>query len=129
MTTEVKNMTVTEVANKWAEHCRTGRWDLAQQELYADNCVSLEMEGAGMPNQRVEGMEAIAEKGKQWGEMVQEFHGAEIEGPIVAGNHFTASMKMDITMKGQERKIDEEVGVFRVENGKIVCEQFFYPVG
>jgi len=115
-------MTTKEVAN-------TGRWDLAHQELYADNCVSLEMEGANMPNQRVEGMEAITQKGKQWNEMVEEFHGAEIDGPIVAGNHFSATMKMDITMKGQPRKIDEEVCIFRVENGKIVSEQFFYPIG
>jgi len=45
-----------------------------------------------------------------------------------AGDHFTASMKMDITMKGQPRKIDEEVGMFRVKDGKIVCEQFFYAI-
>jgi len=120
-------MTTQEIANKWAEYCRTGRYDLAQGELYADNCVSLEMEGAqGFPT-RVEGMEAIKIKGEKWNEMVETFHGAEIEGPIVAGNHFSATMKMDITMKGQERKIDEELCIFRVENGKIVCEQFFYP--
>jgi len=122
-------MTTQEVANKWAAYCRTGQMDKAQSELYDQNCVSLEMEGAqGFP-QRVEGMEAIAEKGKQWDQMVEAFHGVEIEGPIVAGNHFTASMKMDITMKGQPRKIDEEVAMFRVENGKIVSEQFFYAVG
>jgi len=122
-------MSTQEVANKWAEYCRTGQMDKAQEELYDKNCVSLEMEGAqGFP-QRVEGMEAIAEKGKQWDQMVEAFHGVEIEGPIVAGNHFTASMKMDITMKGQPRRIDEEVAMFRVENGKIVSEQFFYAVG
>ena len=36
-------------------------------------------------------------------------------------------MKMDITMKGQARKVDKEVAVFSVENGKIVSEHFFYP--
>lgn len=122
-------MTTTEIANKWAEYCRTGRWDLAQSELYADNCVSLEMEGAqGFPP-KVEGMEAIKAKGEQWNTMVEEFHGVEIEGPIVAGDHFTASMKMDITMKGQPRKNDAELAIFRVQDGKIVSEQFFYPVG
>ncbi len=122
-------MTTTEIANKWAEYCRTGRWDLAQSELYDEHCVSLEMEGAqGFPP-KVEGMEAIKAKGEQWNAMVEEFHGVEIEGPIVAGNHFTASMKMDITMKGQPRKNDAELAIFRVQNGKIVSEQFFYPVG
>ena len=122
-------MTTQDVANKWADYCRTGRWDKAQEELYADSCVSLEMEGAqGFP-QKVEGMEGIKMKAQQWNQMVDEFHGVEIEGPIVAGNHFTASMKMDITMKGQPRRVDEEIALFRVENGKIVSEQFFYPVG
>lgn len=121
-------MTTQEIATKWAEYCRTGQMDKAQQELYSDDCISLEMEGAqGFPT-RVEGIQGINEKGKQWEQMVEEFHGLEIEGPIVAGNHFTASMKMDITMKGQPRRNDEELALFRVEDGKIVSEQFFYAV-
>lgn len=122
-------MSTQEVANKWAAYCRSGQWDKAQAELYASNCVSLEMEGSqGLP-EKVAGMEAIKAKGEQWNSMVEAFHGAEIEGPIVAGNHFTASINTDITMKGQPRRVNEEVGVFRVENGKIVSEQFFYPLG
>jgi len=122
-------MNTQEIANKWAEYCLSGQMDKAQEELYADNCVSIEMEGVqGFP-QKVEGMEAIKIKGKHWNDSVQEFHGLEIEGPIVGANHFTAIMKMDITMKEMPRKIDEEVAIFRVENGKIVSEQFFYPLG
>jgi len=87
------------------------------------------MDGAQGMTPRAEGMEAILEKSQKWGSMVEEFHSMEIEGPIVAGNHFTASMKMDITMKGIPRRVDEEVCVFQVENGKIVNERFFYPIG
>jgi len=122
-------MTTNEIAQKWAEYCKTAQWDKALNELYADNCVSIEMEGAeGMP-QRVEGMDAIKQKGEMWNSMVEDFHGMEIEGPLVAGDHFTATMKMDITMKGQPRKKDEEIALFRVQDGKIVSEQFFYPLG
>lgn len=121
-------MSTQEVANKWAEYSRTSNWDMAQEKLYDNNCVSLEMEGVqGFP-QRVEGMEAIKFKGQQWQKMIDQFHSMEIEGPIVAGNHFTASMKMDITMKGQQRRVEEQVGIFKVANGKIVSEQFFYPL-
>jgi len=121
-------MTTQEIASQWAEYCRTGQMDKAQQELYSEDCISLEMEGAqGFP-QRVEGMAAIAEKGKLWESMVEEFHGLEMDGPIVAGNYFTATMKMDITMKGQPRRIDEEIALYKVENGKIVSEQFFYAI-
>lgn len=121
-------MSTQTVANKWAEYCRTGQWDKAMDELYGDNIISLEMEGAqGFPP-RLEGIEAVKQKGEQWNSMVETFHGLEIEGPIVAGDHFTATMKMDITMKGMGRTTNEEVAVFKVENDKIVFEQFFYPV-
>ncbi len=122
-------MTTQEIANKWADYCRTGKWDQALAELYADHSVSIEMEGAqGFPY-RVEGMEAIKAKAEQWNGMVEAFHGVEIEGPLVAGDHFSATMKMDVTMKGQPRRVNEEVAIFRVADGKIVSEQFFYPVG
>ncbi|MFK7756982.1 MAG: SnoaL-like domain-containing protein [Flavobacteriales bacterium] len=122
-------MEVKDVANKWAEYCNTGQFDKAYAELYDQNCVSLEVEGAQGYPARTEGIEAILVKSKRWDDMVEEFHGMEIEGPIVAGNHFTATMKMDITMKGMSRRKDEEVAVFQVKDGKIVNEQFFYPIG
>ena len=121
-------MSTQEIANKWAAYCREGQWDKAQEELYDPHCISLEMEGTG-PEYKVEGIEAIKMKGEQWNQQMEAFHGIEIEGPTVAGNHFTAAMKMDITMKDQPRRIDEEICVFKVENGKIVNEQFFYPLG
>ena len=121
-------MNTKEVAQKWAKYCQEGTFDKAYQELYDQNCVSLEMKGYPGGTERAEGMEAIAQKGEKWNSMVEQFHGVEIEGPIVAGNHFTATMKMDITMKGQPRNVDEEICVFKVENGKIVQEQFFYAV-
>ena len=121
-------MTIKEIAAKWAEYCQQGQWDKAHEELYHENAVSIEMDGAqGFPP-KVEGIAAITEKTKMFDNMVEEFHGLEIEGPIVGGNHFTAVMKMDVTMKGQPRNIDEEIALFRVENGKIVSEQFFYQV-
>lgn len=121
-------MTTQEVADRLVHLCRTGQWDKAQQELYAENAISLELPGTPFP-ERVEGMDAIRAKGEQWESMVEEFHGVTIDGPIVAGNHFSCTMNMDITMKGQPRQINEEIAVFQVENGKIVKEQFFYPLG
>lgn len=118
-------MTTKEVADKLVEYCSTGRWDLAQAELYAENCVSLEMPGTDFP-ERTEGLEAIKAKGAQWGQMVEAFHGIEIDGPIVSGPYFTISMTMDVTMKGAPRRKDPELCVYKVEDGKVVSEQFFY---
>ena len=122
-------MTTQEVANKYVEMCNAGKMDEIQAALYAENAVSIEMEGAPGASQKVEGMEAIKAKGQYWQGSVEAFHGIEVEGPVVAGEHFSCALKMDITYKGQARKKDEELAMFRVKNGKIVSEQFFYPVG
>ncbi|MEL7534775.1 MAG: SnoaL-like domain-containing protein, partial [Bacteroidota bacterium] len=90
-------MSTQEIAAKWANYCNTGQSEKAYQELYHQDCISVEMPGAQGYPERAEGMAAIMEKGKQWGEMIETFHAMEIEGPIVAGNYFTATMKMDIT--------------------------------
>lgn len=121
-------MTTQEVANKLVEYCSTGQWEKAQSELYHDNAVSIEMEGAKDVPPKVEGLEAIKQKGIHWESMVEEFHGMEIDGPIVAGDHFSCTMKMDITMKGAPRMKSEEIALFKVADGKIVSEQFFYAL-
>ncbi len=121
-------MDTQEVANKLVQYCRMGQYTEAQEELYADNAVSIEPEGS--PNPNVSGIDAIREKAKQWAEMVEEVHGGEISDPIVAGNFFSLVMKNDVTFKGMGRATIEEISVYEVQNGKIVKEQFFYqPMG
>lgn len=117
-------MTTQEVANRFYELSQEGKWQEIQNELYADNCVSIEPEGT--PNWKVEGMEAIREKGKQFNEMTEEVHSAYCNEPIVAGNHFSCAMGMDITMKGLGRSEMHEICVYEVQNGKVVKEQFFF---
>ncbi len=120
-------MTTREVANRLVELCRTGQWENAFAELYSNDAVSIEMPGSPYP-ERCEGMEAIAAKGKQWEGMVEDFHGVEVSDPIVAGDHFSCTMTMDITIKGMPRTKNEEVCVYEVKDGKIVSEQFFYSL-
>ena len=118
-------MTTQEVAQRWVELCRQGQYGQAQDELYADNAKSVEPEGTDWGT--AHGMDEIRKKGEQWNEMVEEVHGGEISDPVVAGNHFAASMKTDVTYKGMGRSDFEEVAVYEVQDGKIVKEQFFYP--
>ncbi len=121
-----KQMTTQEVANRLVTLCREGKNMEAMKELYDTNITSLEM--AGAPNPEVKGIEAVTEKSNQWYAMVDEFHGSEISEPIVAGNHFTCTMKMDVTFKDANRVQMEEVAVYTVNNGKITQEQFFYEL-
>jgi len=125
MTTQEAVMTTQEVANRFNELAQTGQWQQIQDELFADNAVSIEPEHSqGMRS--AEGMDAIRNKGKQFGEMVEEMHGGFSNEPQVAGNHFAVAMGMDVTMKGQGRMKMDEIAVYEVKDGKIVKEQFFY---
>jgi len=57
--------------------------------------------------------------------MVSEVHGIDISEPMVAGNTFAVTMRMDTTMKDKKRMDMTELCVYHVKDGKIVSEQFF----
>ena len=118
-------MTTQEVANRFNELAQTGQWEQIQNELFAENAVSIEPPGSqGLPT--VEGLSAIKEKGKKFSEMVEEMHGGYSTPPVVGGKFFSVAMGMDCTMKGMGRQKMDEIAVYEVKDGKIVKEQFFY---
>jgi SnoaL-like domain len=118
-------MTTQEVANRFNELAQTGQWEQIQNELFADNAVSIEPPGSqGL--QSVEGLSAIKEKGKKFSEMVEEMHGGYSTPPVVGGRFFSVAMGMDCTMKGMGRQKMDEIALYEVKDGKIVREQFFY---
>ncbi len=119
-------MTTAEVANKLVSLCRQGKNMEAVESLYADNVVSKEMPGA--PNELVTGIKEVYQKGEDFFAMVQEWHGAEVSDPVVAGNHFSTRMTMDATFKDGNRVNMEEIAIYEVKDGKIVNEQFFYSM-
>ncbi|AXT59973.1 nuclear transport factor 2 family protein [Aquimarina sp. AD10] len=117
-------MNTQQVANRLVELCRIGENMQALNELYDQNVISKEMPGS--PNPITNGKEAVIKKSEDWYASVEEFHGGEISDPLIAENHFSCTMKMDCTFKGQGRMQIEEVAVYQVNNGKITEEQFFY---
>ena len=119
-------MTTQEIADRLVTLCREGKWEECFEELYSPNAVSIEPKGAMI--ERAEGMEEIRKKGEVWQEKMEEFHGSSVGNPIVAGNHFSCTMMIDCTMKGVGRQKMEEICVYEVQGGKVVKEQFFYPI-
>ena len=117
-------MTTQEVANKLVNYCRQAQFQEAIQDLYSNDIVSIEPDGA--PVKEVTGLEGVIQKGQQFAEMLEEMHGMEVSDPVVAENFFSCSMKMDVTMKGGPRMVMEEVAVYNVKDGKIVREEFFF---
>ena len=125
MSTTEAVMTTKGVANRFNELAQSGQWEKIQDELFANDAVSLEPpQSQGM--QSAEGLPAIKEKGKQFGAMVEEMYGGYSHEPQVAGNFFAVAMGMDCKMKGMDRMKMDEIALYEVNNGKIVKEQFFY---
>jgi len=120
-----KTLTTTEVAARFNELAKEGNWNKIQDELFAENAVSIEPPNSpGL--QSVEGLPAIKQKGKDFESSVEEMHGGYSSDPIVTGNHFAVAMGMDATMKGMGRTKMDEIALYEVKDGKIVKEQFFY---
>ena len=66
-------------------------------------------------------------KGQEWEAMLETVHSSEVSDPIVAENFFSLTMKMKVTLKGMSEPMNmDEICVYRVEDGKVVTEQFFY---
>ncbi|AUP80308.1 nuclear transport factor 2 family protein [Flavivirga eckloniae] len=117
-------MTTQQVAEQLVDYCRQGKFAEVVQELYGQNIVSIEPDGA--PVKETKGLEAVIAKGQRFNEMVEEVHGMEISDPLVADKFFSCTMKMDLTFKGGPRTNMDEVCVYAVEDGKIVREEFFF---
>jgi hypothetical protein len=118
-------MTTQEIAGKLVAYMRKGQIFDAQAELYADDIVCVEPEGMMAPH-LTKGKQAVAEKGRQFADMIEQRHGGSCSDPIVGGRFFSISMTLDATMKGRGRQLLDELCVYEVKDGKIVHEQFLY---
>lgn len=97
----------------------------ALDELYADNIVSIEADGQEGTPDVFEGIAAVREK-HAWWNGVATMHEVTAEGPYAAAGDEQMAIKfgMDVTMEGQGRTKMTEMGVFTVQNGKIVREVY-----
>lgn len=125
MSTAEAVMTAQDVANRMNVLFKENKWEQVQDELYAENAVSIEPDHVQMLKS-VKGLAAIKEKGKQFNDMIEEMHGGWVSEPIVAGNFISFRMGMDVTMKGAGRMKMDEIAVYEVKDGKVVKEHFFF---
>ena len=111
--------TTEEVAKKVVELVRKQAWYEALDTLYDDNIVSVE---ATAPETRSK--EGV--RGKiDWWVNAMEVHSFKAGEPFVGHNRFVVPYDADITDKqSKQRRQLSEVGVYTVENGKIVREEF-----
>jgi ketosteroid isomerase-like protein len=121
-------MTAQEIGKKYVALCKEGKFD-ACLEFFSKDAVSVEAGGPPGQEREAKGLEAIQAKGKQWVEN-HEVHSMEVTGPYPNDNRFAVRFVFDVTNKPSKRRMNmDEVGLFTVEGGKIVKEEFFYSMG
>lgn len=125
MKTTEKIMTIEEVVARFNELAQEEKWFEIQDELFAENVRSIEPDGA--PHlKNAEGKQSVREKAETFVNKIRAFHGGYTTKPVIAGNHFVVGRGSDITADGIGRLKSEQLMVYKVENGMIVLEQFFY---
>jgi hypothetical protein len=118
-------MTTEEVAGVLVKMCRNGKVEEAKLQLFTEDTLSIEPAEGILPKQ-VKGLKAIQQKAALFISMVEEFYGSTITDPVVAGDYFTIGWVTELKMKGQSRQTNTEICLYKVKNGKIIMEQFFY---
>ena len=118
-------MTTKEVADEFYGLAQTGDFAKIVAELYSPDCESTEA-GSDGKQETVKGLDALKKKGTKFNEAVEEMHGGHSSRPVVSADYFAVSMGMDVTMKGESRKQMDEIALYKVKDGKIISEQFFY---
>jgi hypothetical protein len=118
-------MNTQEIAHDLVALCQQGKFDEAGEKYWADDVVSVEAMGEMAESH---GKQAARAKGEWWAG-AHDVHGVEVAGPYVNGDEFAVRFVMDITVKetGQRNKMDE-VAFYRLKDGKIAEERFFYSM-
>ena len=118
-------ITTQQIAEQLIDLCKQGKFETAQQELFASDAISIEPFASPDFAKEVKGLDAIIAKGHKFNSMVEEIHGIQMSTPMVAGKSFASMLTMDITMKGKGRMNMAELCVYETKEGKIISEYFF----
>ena len=118
-------LTTKEVAARFNELAQQEKWFEIQDELFGNEVKSVEPLTAKYLH-NAEGKTAVRKKGEDWGKRVEAVHNLFTTQPVVSGNHFAVGREFDITVEGLGRIKIEEIILYKVKDGQIVLEQFFY---
>jgi ketosteroid isomerase-like protein len=80
-----------------------------------------------MPGEMAEtkGKEAAVAKAQWWYDN-HDVHSFQSEGPYVHGDTFLIGMDIDVTPKGGERMQMKEMVAYKVADGRVVEERYYY---
>jgi hypothetical protein len=113
--------TIVEIARRLSSLCTELKFVDAYTELFSEHAESID---PIYKNEPLIGLANLVEREKKF-MASSEIHDLKMSDPIFAGSYFSVIISMDFTANGQERRKMEELCVYKVENGKIVSQQFF----
>lgn len=117
--------TTKEIADQLVSLCREGKVEEAKELLFNGETTSTEPREGFLPKE-TRGLTAIRKKAELFISHVEAVYNNVITDPIVAGDYFSIGWETDLQMKGEKRKINSEICLYRVKNGKVISECFFY---
>ena len=125
-------MSALEIGQKMVALCKEGKNLEALNTLFSEDAESIEARGDEQMPAEMKGLDALRQK-NHWFFDNHEVHGGDVKGPFPNGDRFTVVFNFDVTPKAGpmagKRMQMEEVGLYTVEGGKIVKEEFFYAMG
>ncbi|MEM1230245.1 MAG: nuclear transport factor 2 family protein [Pseudomonadota bacterium] len=123
-------MNTQEIGTELVRLCNAGDEDAVVDRYYSPAIVSIEGQGSEEMPARIEGIDGVRQKA-QWWYANNTVHSTRASGPYLgaAPDQFLVRFEMDLTPNGGERLQMDEVAVYRVADGKIVEEAFYYSMG
>ena len=116
-------MTVQDIAQAFTALCAEGKFEDAGHTWWSDDIVSREPMPGDMAE--IRGRAAVDAKGAWW-YANHDVHSVQVLGPYVHGQQFMVRFTMDVTPKGGARMTLDEIGLYSVNDEKIVEERFFF---
>ena len=124
METMEATMNIQEIAQHFVNWRNTNEAGRLRAELYSPDIESIE-EGFTNEIGRVKGMAGLGKKGQGLKQQF-EVHNIKASELVVADNWFSVKFEIDTTdKKSGNRSTLSEIGVYKVEDGKIVKEYYF----
>ena len=124
METMEAKMKIDDIASNFVQWRNDNDAMRLRMELYSPDIESTE-EGNMTEIGRVKGMEGLKKKGQGLSQYF-EVHDIKASDPVVADNWFSVKFEIDTTDKiSGNRSILSEIGVYNVQDGKIVKEHYF----
>lgn len=112
---------ITEIASRLTSLCNEHKFIEAYTELFADEAVSID---PIYKNEPLKGLPGLIEREKEFMESAT-VNEIRMSAPLFSGSYFSFVMYLSFTPVGKPARNIEELCVYRVEDGKIISQQFF----